>query len=450
MKRAGRGNVATLIVAVLFAAFVLVGVMFYSGAWRLGSSYNVTVFVPNAGSMGAGSTVRVAGLTVGRVSSIDRNGPNAVLGLRIDSGPHPLPTDSRVAVRLRSLVGESYVELYPGHAKATIPAGGSLPVSQANDFVDVDQILSVLRGTTKDRARQLIQGVGSAVGDKGPQLNQVLGSASSLIIDSVPLTSTLAGQHEQVGRLVQNLGDVMQAIGDRTSALSSFALGARQTFEAVASRDVALRSLLDQLPSTLSQVRQTSLLVQNVTPRLSPVLTNLGYALQALSPAIHLLGPAARSGIQLVRNLGSSALPLRGVLQGIEKLKSPSVAALPQVHATLCQLNPILQYAAPYGANISAFFANFGSAGNPYDAQSHTVRAMALATPAAVPSVLTPQLLEAQNLLRNIGLLGTLNKSGYNPFPKPGEGNHPSLGIHALGPADAGKVIKYPHVVADC
>src|SRR3984957_6272124 len=124
MKRTKRGHVVTVAAGVVFVAALLVGLMFFAGFWRLGSSYNVNVVVPNARGLAPDAHVMIAGLEVGKVTSINRQGPNARLTLRIDAGPTPLAADSRVEVRLRTLAGESYFGGTPGHARARTRPGG--------------------------------------------------------------------------------------------------------------------------------------------------------------------------------------------------------------------------------------------------------------------------------------------------------------------------------------
>jgi phospholipid/cholesterol/gamma-HCH transport system substrate-binding protein len=439
-----------VIVGAVFAVLMLVGLMFFAGFWRLGSSYDVKVVVPNARGLAPDAHVMIAGLEVGKVTSIDRQGPDARLALRIDQGPTPLPADSHVEVRLRTLAGESYVEVYPGHSKVTIPSGGSLGISQANNYVDVDQILQTISGRTQGHARQLVQGLGTAVGNQGENLNHVLGNASTLISNSVPLTSTLAAQHQQVADLVQNLGDMMGTIGQQTAAVETFASGARRTFSAIAARDNSLRQTLVKLPYLIGSLKSVSNELGAVTPHLAPLATNLASAIDQLSPAVHLLTPASRSGVQLLHSLGGAAYPLRDVLENLDKLQKPTSAALPQLHATLCQLNPILKYAAPYGPDLAAFFENFGSASNPYSGTYHITRALANIGPADAPGLLTEPEAQAAQALFTIGF-GNKLASGYDPIPPAGDMNNDTIGRGAYGPVPAGKLIKYPRVEAgDC
>jgi phospholipid/cholesterol/gamma-HCH transport system substrate-binding protein len=448
--RSKLASTMTVLTGVIGTVAVLVGAMFWAGYWTLGSHYTVTAFVPNARGLAADAHVMIAGLEVGRVTAIHRNGPDAVLTLRIDSAPTPLPVDTRVAVRLRTLVGESYVQLYPGHTRQMVRSGGSLGLSQSDDFVELDQILSVLAGRTQTRTRQMVRGFGSALADRGPQLNQLVGSASSFVVDSLPLTSTLAAQHQEVSDLVDNLGQLMLQIGQRTAAVKQFAAGARATFDAIAARDAGLEQTLARLPALLDATRRTSQTLEAVSPHIAPVALGLGTAIRELSPDVHELTPAAHAGTRVLSALGAAAPPLRTILDGLDAVKDPATSALPALRAALCQLNPMLRYLMPYAPEMGAFFENFGAAGNPYDASGHLARAYALLRPANLAGVLTPGEVDAVQFLLSTGIFGKLFQDGYNPFPKPGQSNGTVIGRGLSGPVQAGHVMSYPHVLADC
>jgi phospholipid/cholesterol/gamma-HCH transport system substrate-binding protein len=448
VRRLSARYLTTVIGGLVFVAVMVVSLMFFAGFWHSGSSYEVSALVTNARGLASNATVTMAGLKVGKVTSIRRRGPDAILSLRIDRGPTPLPVDSRVAVRLRTVVGESYVEVNRGHSQTTVRDGGSLGLAHADDYVDVDQILQTLSGKSEGNARQTIQALGGAVRDRGPQLNGVLGSASAVFIDSRPLTATLAAQHNQVADLVQNLGTMMDSIGQRSTAVQEFATGSLRTFDAVAARDVALHRTLARLPYALAAFTRIANTLSVITPHVAPLATNLASALDQVSPAVDLLTPASNLGVPLVRALGAASGPLRTVLQNLERLQKPAAAALPEVRAALCEVNPMLKYTSPYGPDIASLFENMGSTANAYTASGHAVRAYPLVTPAAVAGAVTEPTAQAIQTLMNAGLAHGLNQNGYDPFPPPGHINDTTIGRGTHGPVDAGKLLEYTRVTA--
>jgi phospholipid/cholesterol/gamma-HCH transport system substrate-binding protein len=203
MRRAKRANAATVLSGILFSAALLVGLMFFAGFWTTASTYSVSAMVYNARGIATDSTVFEAGLPVGLVTGVQRTGPDAILSLRIDRGPTPLPVDSKIELGLRSLAGEAEVLLTRGHSSQTVTDGGSLGLAQDQNYTEVDQILNALSGATEGNARQFFQGIGNGVNGEGVNLNRTVGGFANLVNSSPPLTSTLGVQHQQVADIAR-------------------------------------------------------------------------------------------------------------------------------------------------------------------------------------------------------------------------------------------------------
>jgi phospholipid/cholesterol/gamma-HCH transport system substrate-binding protein len=452
MRRFKRNHVSMVIGVTLFTIFVLVGIMFFSGIWTTSSTYDVSAYVTNARGIAQDSTVFEAGLPVGLVNGITRKGPDAIIDLRITSGPTPLPTDTTIRLGLRSLAGEADVELFPGHSTQTIRNGGSLGLTQDQDYTEVDQILNQLSGPTEGTARQTFQGLGNAVNGQGQNLNQTIGGAAGLINNSPPLTSELAAQHAQVANIVQNLGGIMQAIGDRTQAVQQFASGSLTTFNALAARDNALRSTITELPDILNSIRSTAGALTATSPHIAPVLAKLATAVTALKPTIDLLTPAAQHGITLVNSLGNASPAVRNILRNLDQTKPAATTALPAIHATTCQLNPMLRYISPYGRDVASFFQQWEAMFDMYDVNGHMLFASVHAAPTdSARGVEGQSLVGVTQTLLNAGIFAPLAPGyGFRPYLPPGQIDNPTIGLGDSTPAQWGATHTYPHVTADC
>src|SRR5947208_1211272 len=239
----------TIGVASAWAVAMVLLVMFLTDTLpgRVGS-YHVRVLAPQVSSLTRASNVMIAGLPAGRVLSVKRQGGSAEVELELNKESAPLPRDSRFAVRLRTLVGENYIELYPGKSHDMLPSGSVLPLRQDLEYVEGDEILDTLQGQTRQRARQLIQGLGSGVDDRGPQLNRVVAGAAGTISGAGTVLQVLNGDRNRLARLIDDLGEVTRAVGARGAAVRSLARNARVTFQSIAERDDAVRALLDAMP----------------------------------------------------------------------------------------------------------------------------------------------------------------------------------------------------------
>jgi phospholipid/cholesterol/gamma-HCH transport system substrate-binding protein len=450
MRRVAIGHAVTVVLATVVAGAFLTALLLSSGAppsFDRGG-YVLRVIAPTAASLGPGAGVRIAGLPVGQVSAIDLRGTTVVITLDINRDQGPLAVDTRWALRLRSLIGENYIELYPGHQRAMLSNGAVLAMSaQRDEYVDLEQILDVLKGRARIEAQQMLRSLARSVGGRGAELNQFVAQATGVLQASSPLMSTLNGDREQVAGLIQHIGNVMAAVGREGASIRSFATGLRITASAISARDSSLRSTLGRLPGTLLQVRRTSQVLRSVVGTATPVITELAASVDALRPAVATLAPAAQDARTSVRDLGSAAPALQTILNKVTAVSTPAVESLPQLGKLLCQVNPSLRYLTAYGPEMSATFENMASATNYFDAGGHGVRLYSMVGEYSLPPLSSVESGLLKTLF-NTNVLSKVHQIGYNPYPAPGDEGPPKGGTGYVGPSDYKP--PYPHVLADC
>jgi len=413
----------------------------------VGGSYRVNVIVPSAAGLGVGANVTVAGLPVGRVQKMERAGSGARLELRLEDEQAPVATDTRFGVRLRTVVGENYVELFPGRGAAMVPSGGTLPMAQADAYVDVDSILDVVKGETRDRARAFLRGLGEGVDGHGRQLNDVFRGAGGVVEDAAPITTLLAGDRREIARLVDEVGQIAGEVDASGASLVSLADGLRTTFSTVRRRDEDVRATLTELPSALRQIRSTTTVLRAVSRRAAPVVQDTGVAVRRLGPAITNLRPAAQEGRELLRAIDGSAPELVRTLAGVRRVATPAAQALPELRKGFCQVAPAAKYLRPYWREITSVLQALGSSTNFYDANSHAARLFASVGEDSIRA-LDPQTAKLVQQLLETGLLGEIGAKGYNPFPAPGDAGETAKSGAPLGPKDV--KAPYPRIRAEC
>ncbi len=446
-------HLVTFVVGLALAVGTFVVSLQLAGALFAGETTTVRALLPTTSGLGKGSRVTMAGTPVGRVGKVSRQGYATLVELEItDESVLPVANDSRVTLRQRTPVGENYVEVTPGRSSRGLDADAVLPIRQSDEYVDVDQILSVLQGPSRKATRQLVRGLGGAVDDRGEQLNQTLGEASTIVQEGGELFGVLDEDRRNVASLIDRLGRVTAAVGERGAAVEVTADRGLAALKAVAGRDAALRETLEELPSTLAQVRGSTTNLKATSQVAAPVVGNLAAAVRDLRPAIRDLRPAAQQGRNVVRELGAATKPLQTTLGGVRGLSDPLTKALPQLQQTICELAPVVRYAEPYTRDIISAVAGLGSASNSYDAVGHLVRLSPIAgenSLAGAPDAVT----QAAFTLTKTGLLGQSSPLTWNPYPKPGQvgkdGAKPGGGFS--GPKALGASgYKYPRIQADC
>lgn len=446
-------HLITVVVGVAAALATALGFLTLSGTIFKGDTFKVRALLPTSSSLGGGSRVTMAGAQVGRVTGTSEQGYATLVEMEItDDRVLPIAADSRVTLRQRTPVGENYISIAPGTAKQTLTEESVLPVRQSDEYVEVDQLLSIFQGRTKGEAQRLIQSLGGALEDRGDNLNVVLGRTSEVVQAAGAVLGRLNEDRDQTAALVDNLGRVSAAVGDRGEAIQVTADRGLAALRALAARDDALRDTLEVLPSTLAQVRRTSGTLQSASQVAAPVVVNLAGAMDDLRPAIGNLEPAAATGRRVLSELDGVADPLRSTLEEVTRLSAPLSSALPEVRSTLCQVNPMLRFAAPYTNDFVQAIVGLGSASNSYDAIGHLIRLTPIINENSLAGAPDDVSKAAFTLLRS-GLATKGTGLTWNPYPEPdmigrdGAGDTGNLsGPDAL--RESG--YKFPRVLADC
>jgi len=109
-------------------------------------SYVIQAQLPDVNNIQQNSRVRVADVTVGHVTKIERQGWHALVTMRLD-GDVDLPANATVKIGTTSLLGSYHIEL--GLPKAEAPQGklrgGSLiPLSHGGAYPSTEQTLAAL------------------------------------------------------------------------------------------------------------------------------------------------------------------------------------------------------------------------------------------------------------------------------------------------------------------
>jgi len=106
-----------LFVALAIAAFLLLSLkVANSGMTGSGQTYMLYAKFENIGGLKVRSPIKVGGVVVGRVRSIELNTEeySPVVAMEIDSQYNNFPETSSVAILTSGLLGEQYLGLQPG------------------------------------------------------------------------------------------------------------------------------------------------------------------------------------------------------------------------------------------------------------------------------------------------------------------------------------------------
>lgn len=133
----------------LVGIFVLLGIVAVafltiklgSGSLVGGPTYLIEARFANAGGLHSGSSVLVAGVTVGRVEALrmDPEDFSAIATLRVLNDVQ-LPTDSMASIKTSGLIGDKYVALSAGAEEDVLEPGSRITMTES--AVDLESLVS--------------------------------------------------------------------------------------------------------------------------------------------------------------------------------------------------------------------------------------------------------------------------------------------------------------------
>ena len=96
-------------------------------------TYHVTAKFDNTGSLAVGSSVKLAGVRIGRVRGIgiDPTTFQAVVTIDIDATQNTIPADSSMKILTAGLLGEQYLGVEPGGDDKALKDGDEIKFTQS-------------------------------------------------------------------------------------------------------------------------------------------------------------------------------------------------------------------------------------------------------------------------------------------------------------------------------
>jgi len=101
--------------------------------------YEIYGIFTNVGGLKVGSSVEMAGVSVGQVKSIRLENYQANVVLNLTKGVK-IQEDAIVSVKTKGLVGEKYVEITPGGSEKIILPGGRIRETQPP--IEIEELIS--------------------------------------------------------------------------------------------------------------------------------------------------------------------------------------------------------------------------------------------------------------------------------------------------------------------
>lgn len=293
-------------IAVIFILVFTVGpyLAFTKHVPFTGYGYTLNATFSNGVNISTNSPVRIAGVDVGKVVKVGRDGDNTKVTFTVSGNGRPIHDDAFAEIRPRIfLEGNFFIDLDPGSPSAPeLDSDGTIPVSRTSTAVQLDEIFTALQSPVRADLSSLLESFGAALNHKptaaedATQLPEVKGKTGAEGLNGALRYGGPAGRYS---------AQVTNAfLGTSPGDLSRLVSGAGRTFGALARNEADLQGLIVNFDT--------------FTGALAAQSTNL-------STTVHRLAPTLRTGRKSLVSLNRALPPLRAYSIELR----PAVAELP-------------------------------------------------------------------------------------------------------------------------
>jgi phospholipid/cholesterol/gamma-HCH transport system substrate-binding protein len=354
-------------------------------------SYEIKIPFDEAAQLAQQSDVRISGVNVGKVQSIERNpGKLAIATIDIEDQYAPLPRDTRAMLRTKTLLAETYVELTTGNRNGPkLKDGETLPAANVAQSVQIDEIFRTFNPQTRAAFQEWMQNVAIAIQGRGLDFSNGLGELDTTFTEFDKLFRVLDTQRLAVHQLFSNGAVALRAFRGREGQLADLIRTSNDVFQTTARRDRDIEALFRAFPTFEDQSRLTLERLKSFAINTDPLARQLVPAAEQLSPTLVAFGklaPEARGffeGFGPVISRSTSGFPALRKL-----LRDDFPPFLRAADPFLRNLNPILTGLNQYKHEITAAMANTAAATQAKTAgesgEHHYLRAMGPFNPESV------------------------------------------------------------------
>jgi virulence factor Mce-like protein len=263
-------------------------------------TYALSTEIPNANSLVAGNEVRIGGVRVGLVDTIEpEQNPedgtvSAKLDLKLDADIEPLPEDSTLIVRSRSALGLKYLEIVKGTSEQGYPPGATIPItsygspdpddpSRLEEPVEIDEVLSTFDEPTAVAIQDNLVEFGNALAGRGPALNSALGRLPRVLRYLEPVMTNLSDPDTGLERFVSASAAAASEVAPVADAQAELFVNLDTTFTALA------RVARPFIQETISETPPTFAVAERALPTIRPFLDHSAALFTELEPGAEAL-----------------------------------------------------------------------------------------------------------------------------------------------------------------
>jgi phospholipid/cholesterol/gamma-HCH transport system substrate-binding protein len=237
---------------------------------------------------GQGQAVDVAGVQIGKVTSVNLEDGHAVIGMEIEPKYmeliHP---NASFLLRPKTGLNDMIVEVEPGTGKEHVASGHKFALAQTEPNVNLDQFLSSLDADTRQYIQLLVAGGAQGIGGPGQslRLSNALRRFQPFVHYAAKLNKAIAARHVALSRVIHDFGQLTGELSQHDSQIRQFVSASDTSLGNFANQQQSIQEALVRFPSALRTANEGLASSDRFSKVALPSLTKLIPQTQALTPA---------------------------------------------------------------------------------------------------------------------------------------------------------------------
>ncbi|WP_232676125.1 MCE family protein [Nocardioides sp. R-C-SC26] len=228
-----------------------------------------------AGGLKEGDEVRIAGVRVGKVESIELDGDHVEVAFRITSDAEFGP-DTRAQVKVQTILGSMFLALEP-EGEGQLDADDAIPLERTTSSFDVVDAFSGLAETAEDIDTDQLADSLTTIAD----LTRTTPESFQKALDGVSaLSENIAARDGQINSLLKNLNRVSGVLDERDDDIIKLMEDSDVLFRELVARRAQVHDLLTSTAQLSDELTQ---LVRGSREDLAPALAKLESVLAVLN-----------------------------------------------------------------------------------------------------------------------------------------------------------------------
>jgi len=254
--------------------------------------------VTDASGLESGADVRGSGVSIGRVSAVERREEGGVLVTFTAAADVQLTDKTQARIRYANLTGDRYLELTNGAGGTALEDGETIPVSRTLPALELDDFFAgfdpLMQALDPDEVNQLAQNLIAVTQGQAGSVQQMLSSVALF-------TNGLAERDKLVGDVIVNLADALSVIDGKKSEFEKLIVGLSHLVDGLATDRTSIGTSIAGMSRLSSQVTDLLLItrpgIRNDLRHIGTMSRNLNTQLplikdilDGVAPAVHEAG----------------------------------------------------------------------------------------------------------------------------------------------------------------